>query len=163
MSPVRQIAQTGIFVATLVMTANAALAASPVEGTWLTVSKSEITISPCAEGYCGLISKIVIPDAIKAKYGNDLQAIGTNYFDANNQDPSLRGRPIMGLQILTMKGIETSPGRLDGSIYNAEDGKTYSGYLEVVDSDRLRLTGCVIYVLCRAEEWTRVPGDAASN
>lgn len=36
-----------------------------IEGVWLTDAKSEMTIAACAEGYCGYISKIVVPDEIR--------------------------------------------------------------------------------------------------
>src|SRR5690606_9641239 len=90
-------------VAVLQLGGAAVAAEALIEGTWLTATKSEMTIAPCAEGYCGYISKIVVPDHIRTRYGADLEAIGTNFTDYNNKDPALRGRPIQGLNILTLK------------------------------------------------------------
>ena len=129
-----------------------------IEGVWLTEKKSEMTIAPCPEGWCGYITKIVVPPEIKAKYGDDLEALNGNYTDAMNPDPKLRDRPIQGLQILTL----TASGRskvFNGKIYNPEDGKTYNGKLEVVNDDRLTLKGCIMYgMLCQGEDWIRVSG-----
>ncbi|MHB1109583.1 MAG: DUF2147 domain-containing protein [Devosia sp.] len=142
--------------ALLRMTAVAAGASGAlIEGVWLTNTKSEMTIAPCAEGYCGYISKIVVPDHIVAEYGDELKAIGTNYTDDNNKDPKLRDRPIQGLKILTLRP-GNNPWSFEGEIYNPEDGNVYSGSVEVLGADNLRLKGCVLYVLCQEQEWTRV-------
>jgi uncharacterized protein (DUF2147 family) len=129
--------------------------AALIEGVWLTTTKSEMTIAPCAEGYCGYISKIVVPDHIVAKYGDDLDAIGTNFTDYNNKDPALRNRPIQGLKILTLRP-GGNPWYFEGEIYNPEDGNVYAGSVEVLGPDQLRLKGCVLYLLCQEQEWTRV-------
>lgn len=150
-----RIGALGIF-AVLQMTA--AVHADPaalIEGVWLTNTKSEMTIAPCAEGYCGYISKIVVPDHIVAKYGDELKAVGTNFTDYNNKDPNLRDRPIQGLQILTLRP-GGNPWYFEGEIYNPEDGNVYSGSVEVLGADSLRLKGCVLYVLCQEQQWTRV-------
>lgn len=130
--------------------------ADVIEGVWLTDSQSEMTISRCLEGFCGYISKIVITDEIVAKYGNDVAAIGTNFTDYNNKNPALRNRPIQGLQILTLR---QSRNRYvyEGEIYNPEDGNVYAGAVEVVSADSIKLKGCVLYVLCQEQLWTRVP------
>ncbi|RUT28513.1 DUF2147 domain-containing protein [Arsenicitalea aurantiaca] len=129
---------------------------SVLEGVWMTVSQSELTIAPCPEGYCGHISRIVVPEHIIAQYGSDVVAMESSFTDALNKDPALRNRPIMGLRILTLR-----PGRqahiFDGEIYNPEDGNTYSGYVEVLGPDVLKLNGCILYnIICRGEEWVRI-------
>jgi len=133
----------------------------PVEGTWRTLLQSEITIARCEAGFCGAISKIVVPEHIVESVGADVLA-GMSpdaFYDANNEDPALRTRPILGLQILTLIP-SNEPMTYDGSIYNPEDGKTYSGYVQVLGPDTIRLNGCVLYnIICRGEDWTRVPPD----
>ena len=125
-----------------------------IEGVWLTPQESEMTIGACVEGYCGYISRIVITDEIRAKYGDAVDAI-TNYTDYNNKNPALRDRPIQGLQILTLRAAK-EPGHFEGEIYSPEDGNTYAGYLEVVGPDRLKLKGCAMMVLCQEQVWQRV-------
>ena len=138
--------------------AGASVAQSPIEGTWLTNLRSEITIAPCDSGYCGYITKIVVPDTIAAAEQAALETLTPEqYVDARNRDPSLRGRPILGLQILSLRPGK-SPQVWDGDIYNPEDGNTYSGYIEVLGTDSIRLNGCVLYnLICRGEQWLRVP------
>lgn len=131
---------------------------APIEGTWLTAEASELTIAPCEGGYCGFITKIVVPEHIAAAYGEDLAALEGNFTDFNNKDPALRDRPIQGLQILALRpGGE--PWRYEGEVYNPQDGNVYAGTVEVVAEDRLRLTGCVLYVLCQEQEWQRAPAQ----
>lgn len=131
--------------------------ASIIEGTWQTRSKSEITIVPCGAGFCGRITRIVVPQEYIDKYGTELAQLNGNYFDYNNKDPALRNRPIQDMQILQMR-----PGRdpwvFDGEIYNPEDGNVYSGYIQVIDGDHIRLNGCVLYnTICQGEDWVRIP------
>lgn len=147
-----------VLIASQMIAAAAAAPAAIIEGVWLTDTKSEMTIARCVEGYCGYISKIVVPDHIVAKYGDDLKAIGDNFTDYNNKDPGLRQRPIQGLQILTLRP-GNNPWFFEGEIYNPEDGNVYSGSVEVLGADSLRLKGCVLYVLCQEQEWTRVLPD----
>lgn len=126
---------------------------APIEGVWVTEQESEMTISSCIEGFCGYISKIVITDEIRAKYGSEVDAI-SNYTDYNNPDEGLRDRPIQGLQILTL--LEVSANRVyEGEIYNPEDGNTYSGELTVVDENTIKLKGCAFFVMCQEQIWRR--------
>jgi len=134
-------------------------AAQTLQGVWLTQAKSEITVSTCPDDFCGNISKIVVPDDIYKANKKEIDSIGaTNFTDLMNKDPSLRSRPIMGLQILTLHPNKDKPNIFDGQIYNPQDGNTYSGYVEVLGPDKIRLNGCILYnIICKGEEWTRVP------
>lgn len=126
-----------------------------IEGTWATADGSEITIIACPQGYCGLISKIVVPEHIVKQYGGDIAAIGANYTDMMNKDPALRARPIQGLQILRLSPT-ASPWRFDGEVYHPEHGNHYGGSVEVIDADRIKLKGCALYVICLEQQWARV-------
>jgi uncharacterized protein (DUF2147 family) len=138
-----------------------AQAQAPIEGVWRTALESEITIMACPEGFCGHLSRIVVPEGMLS--GAEAEAAAAmapeDFFDYRNEDPALRDRPMLGLQILTLwQGKQ--PYIYDGEIYNPEDGKTYTGYLEMTGPDVLRLNGCVLFnVVCRGEDWTRVPAD----
>ena len=46
--------------------------------------------------------------------------------DTFNEDPKLKGRPMLGLQILTLRATD-NPWHFEGEIYNPQDGKTYPG------------------------------------
>ncbi len=129
---------------------------SVLTGTWLTQSESEITIEACEEGFCGHISKIVIPQHIIDKYGSDVIAAQGNFTDELNKDPALRSRLIQGLQILVLNG-QSAPDRYEGQIYNPENGETFSGFVEIQGADNIRLSGCVLFnLICMGEDWTRV-------
>ena len=128
---------------------------SPVVGTWTTLTQSQVTIAPCATGYCGVITKVVIPQYIRDKYENDIEAMQGNIVDGLNKNPALRQRQLLGLQILSLEP-EFSDGRMNGRIYNPEDGETYEGFLEVIDHNNLRLSGCILFnLICLGEDWVR--------
>ncbi len=42
-----------------------------------------------------------------------------------------------------------------GQVYNAEDGKTYSGSLTLASADSIQLKGCVASIFCKIATWTR--------
>ena len=130
-----------------------------IEGVWRAQLQSEITIEPCAFGYCGYLTRIVVPEDILSD--EEAAAAATmrpeQFFDDRNEDPALRNRPMLGLHMLTLRPGERAA-IFDGEVYNPQDGKTYSGYVEVLGPDALRLNGCVLYnVICRGEDWVRVP------
>ena len=133
----------------------------PIEGVWRTKLASEVTISSCEREFCGYLSLIVVPEGLLS--GAEAEAAAAmapeDFFDHRNEDPALRSRPMLGLQLLTLwQGDQAHV--YDGEIYNPEDGKTYAGYVEMIGPDTLRLNGCVLFnVVCRGEEWTRVPAE----
>lgn len=143
-----------------VLLSTSAFAGTLVEGTWLTPDQAEMTIEECQPGLlCGKLSKIVITKAHVQQYGVDPAAIDVNAItDVMNKDPAMRGRPMLGLQILTLKATD-NPWHFTGDIYNPQDGNTYSGEIKVKDADSIVLKGCALYVLCQEQTWTRVIPD----
>jgi uncharacterized protein (DUF2147 family) len=116
--------------------AGPALAADPT-GNWLVKDQTAvIRIAPCGGAYCGTIAWTSEPG-----------------LDENNPDPSKRNRPIVGTQIL-LAMTPASADRWDGQIYNPQNGKTYSGHINLVSPDVLRVEGCLL-VFCGGENWTR--------
>ena len=106
-------------------------------GIWVTqTGGSKIRIARCGAGYCGtLISS------------------GGGDTDNNNPDPALRGRKLVGVQILDAR--TPSATGFDGTLYNPKDGKTYSGSLTLRDANHVDVEGCVLRVLCKSQTWTR--------
>lgn len=130
----------------------------PIEGVWRTLELSEVTIALCPQGFCGTLSTIVVPSkGLTAEEYAAAQAMPVESFtDIRNPDPALRGRPMLGLQILTLLA-STKPNIYDGEIYNPEDGNLYSGYVELLGPDVMRLNGCVLYnIICQGQDWVRV-------
>ncbi len=106
-------------------------------GTWLTeTGDSKVRLARCGGGYCGTL----ISTAGKG-------------LDANNPDPALRGRSVVGVQIVTAQ-TPTADG-YEGSLYNPKDGKTYSGSLKMTGPDTVVVSGCVLGVLCKSQTWRR--------
>lgn len=120
-----------------------ALAADPT-GLWQTPSRGgQVEITRCGANLCG---RLVSSEGLKADPALK---------DVNNSNASLRGRALKGLTILT--GFSGGPKEwTGGSIYNAEDGKTYSGSITLEGDDTLKLRGCVIAPLCKTQSWTRL-------
>ena len=148
--------------AAVVLAPQGALAGALVEGTWRTPDQAEMTILECEQGLCGKLSKIVITDAHVEQYGVDASAIDVEAItDVMNKDPGLRQRPMLGLQILTLKATD-NPWHFVGDIYNPQDGNTYSGEISVKDADSIVLKGCALYVLCQEQTWVRVPPEEAA-
>ena len=119
--------------------------AADVTGDWLVAEKTAvIRVQPCSTGMCGYIvwTKNAPPGAT----------------DKNNPDPAKRNRPVIGLQMITMKAA-AAKNRYEGEIYNGEEGKVYTGSIQLVNDMTLRIEGCVLGFLCGGQNWTRAKCD----
>ena len=131
--------------AALLFAGGAAAAEGGVTGVWTTENgDSKIRISSCGKAYCGTV--------IWAK---------TNGLDENNPDPALRKRSIIGMP-LTKDMKPNGDGGFSGSIYNPENGKTYSITMQVKGPSKLEVEGCVLGILCGSESWSRMADETAS-
>ena len=124
------------------------VAQAEVFGVWATEQeKSHVKIAACGPLLCGII--------VWLKEPNDENDAPKR--DRNNEDESLRDRPIIGLEILTdfkLNGVSANAWE-GGKIYNPEDGKTYGAEMALQGSDILVVKGCV-WVFCKEQTWTRV-------
>ena len=121
-------------------------ARADVTGIWSTVEgKSHVKIEPCGDKFCGKIVWLKEP----------LTEAKVDKTDMKNEDPKLQGRKILGLPLL--KGFEPDGENEwdDGTIYNPEDGKTYSSSLTLVNPTTLDVKGCVLF-FCKTQTWTKV-------
>jgi uncharacterized protein (DUF2147 family) len=75
--------------------------------------------------------------------------------DDKNPDPAKRSQPIIGLVIME-NAKKSGANKWAGTLYNRENGKSYSGSITVKSKDAVDLSGCVALVLCRAVTWTRI-------
>ena len=123
-----------------------AAAASPdaAVGKWKTETRNGIVeITRCGNSLCG---KLLTSDGIAANPGLK---------DSENRDANLRNRALKGLQILG--GFHYDKGVWkDGTIYKADNGKTYDATITIVDPNTLKLKGCIVVPLCSNQTWTRV-------
>jgi uncharacterized protein (DUF2147 family) len=123
------------------------LAADPL-GTWLTEeAKATVRIAPCGPALCGTI--------VSLKEPND-PATGKPKNDGNNVDTGLRSRPVVGVQVVIGMKPSGTANKWSGQVYNAEDGKTYTGSLTLQDANTIKLEGCILGgLVCKAQTWTR--------
>jgi uncharacterized protein (DUF2147 family) len=122
------------------------LAADP-NGTWVTEEgKATVRIAACGPALCGAI--------VSLKEANDPDT-GRPKTDKNNAEPSLRGRPMVGVTIVLGMKPSGSANKWSGQVYNAEDGKTYTGNLTLQDANTIKLEGCVMGFICKAATWKR--------
>lgn len=75
--------------------------------------------------------------------------------DEKNENPSLRNRALVGIRMITMR--PSGANAWQGSLYNFQDGKTYSGRMTMPNANSMSLSGCVLGgLVCRSQTWTRV-------
>lgn len=113
-------------------------------GTWrMENGKVTVRIVQCGSRLCGNIVALAKP----------LDKKGRPKRDKENSNASLRGRPIIGLRILS--GMESmGEGKWEGSIYNADDGNTYSSVMKLKGNE-MRVKGCVAFI-CKSMDFRRV-------
>ncbi|RAI45897.1 DUF2147 domain-containing protein [Rhodoplanes roseus] len=125
-------------VAGLLLTAAPAFAAEPT-GEWMVADGvAKVRIENCGSQLWGIVSWEKEPG-------------GTDQY---NPDPSKRARPTLGMPLL-LGMQQQQPGRWDGEIYNAQNGKTYTANIRLSNPDQLELQGCVLGFLCGGQTWTR--------
>jgi len=121
-----------------------------VIGTWLTGKKTaHVEIFKTGKYFYGKIVWMEKP--------ND--DAGNLRLDKNNPDENLKSKSLMNLLIL--KGFEYQDEHewADGTIYDPEEGKTYSCkmWFEKGNTDVLKMRGFVgISLLGRTDTWTRI-------
>ena len=132
---------------TFVAFASDVQAADP-HGIWQTEGgKAQVRLADCGGALCGTIIGLSEPNN---------PATGRPKTDENNPDAAKRSRPMIGVQIL-MGMKPQGPDKWSGDIYNAEDGKTYSGSFTLISATSGKVEGCVLGgLICRGQSWTRV-------
>jgi len=129
---------------------NAYSQADRVVGIWLTEKKtSQVEIYKTPAGtYEG---KLVWLD-------EPLDENGRPKTDKDNPDRSLRNRPLKGLILLKDFNYNARAHEWkDGTIYDPENGRTYSAYMWMDDNNTLNIKGFVLGMrfLGRSTTWTR--------
>ena len=122
--------------------------ADQILGIWLTGSKkAKVNIVKCKDHYCGVIVWLRDP------YYED----GSVKRDKKNEDESLRGREVMGINILEGFVYDGDLEWEDGEIYDPDNGKTYSCVMNLIpEKNILEVRGYIgISLIGRTEEWIR--------
>lgn len=125
----RKLGIAGLF---SVVLSGLALADEGANGIWkLNSGKVTVRIAPCGPSLCGAIVALAKP----------LDKKGRPKVDKENPNESLRKRPLIGLTVLAnMKPAGAN--RWRGTIYNADDGRTYSSYMNL-SGNSMKVKGCV--------------------
>jgi uncharacterized protein (DUF2147 family) len=119
--------------------------ASDPRGTWVTeAGDARVHVTKCGEALCGTIVWLKQPID---------PATGKPQVDDKNPDPALARRPIIGLNLFL--NMKPHGDHWSGRIYNADNGKTYSSDVSVIDDKTLKVAGCVLF-FCGSESWSRV-------
>ena len=116
-------------------------------GIWLTEGgKSKVEITKDDGKYYGKIIWLKEPT----------REDGTIKLDRNNEDESLRSRTIKGIKVLN--DFEWDDDEFeDGTIYDPENGKTYSCVITFQNMNTLDVRGYIGFsLLGRTTVWTRV-------
>lgn len=132
--------------ALMIFLAPLAASAEGLKGKWLTEEgKGHVVFEECGSRLCG---KIVWLRQPKDDAGKPL-------VDALNQDKTLRGRPIIGIKLTEL--VSDGNGGWKGTIYNPEDGKSYTAKASIQKNGSLLIEGCILGgLLCDDQTWTRV-------
>jgi uncharacterized protein (DUF2147 family) len=120
--------------------------AGDATGVWrMENGKVTVRVSRCGASLCGTVVGLRKPRDDK----------GRPRLDKENPNPALRRRPVIGLTILSnMK--PRGEGYWTGTIYNPDDGNTYSSNMMLQSANTMRVKGCVASVLCRSMKFVRV-------
>ena len=146
----------------LVLMAATLAAAAPaqgaaIEGTWRAPNGAEISVSPCPEGYCGTLSWIVMPRdqaALCASMPKD--DFAPLILDYKNENKAMQTRSLLGVRMLTLKP-GNGPEGYSGTVYNAEEGKSYDVLIWILKGQTLRLGGGCLGSFCAVtQDWPRV-------
>ncbi|MFA5257297.1 MAG: DUF2147 domain-containing protein [Opitutales bacterium] len=103
-----------------------------IVGLWITDNdKSQVRISQTEDGsYCGQIVWL---------------SENKDRTDAENPDPQLRSRKVLGLQILSNFHYNEAKNKwFDGTIYDPKSGKTYDCFMWFDDNNDLHVKGYVM-------------------
>jgi len=114
--------------------------AGDARGDWVRPNgASKIRISSCGSALCGKLIWLREPRK-----------------DTENPDAAKRDRPLLGVQIVRSMKPTGKGDQWKGKVYNAEDGKTYTGFIELTAAGQLKLEGCVMGgLICKGESWSR--------
>lgn len=117
-------------------------------GTWLNESgKAKVKIVKRGKKFYGKIIWLREPNDENGKIK----------LDKENPKKELQSKPLVGLEIL--KGFKYKDNKKwqDGTIYDPENGKTYSCNIEMKDNNTLNIRGYIgISLLGRTTTWSRV-------
>ena len=127
-------------------------AADPTGLWWAEGGAAQVELTRCGEALCGRVVWLRSP---YDEHGCPLR-------DAENPDPALQERQLLGIELLQGLRRSTDDPREwhGGDIYDPTSGRSYSAVLRMDGPDHLRLRGYLgIRLLGRTTTWTRVGAE----
>lgn len=147
-SKLRSLVGVGALWLALFPTALRAAAPDAIVGTWLTddgASKVEVTATKASDGSSIYNGKLT--------WLKEATRDGQPLRDANNADAAQRGRPILGIAILS--GFKpVAGGWSGGTVYSPRAGKSFPAELSIAPDGRLELK-VKAGLLSKTDYWTR--------
>jgi uncharacterized protein (DUF2147 family) len=124
--------------------APAPASAESIVGTWLVEGgQSKVAITAQDGTFVGRVVWLKEPERD-----------GKPLLDAKNEDPSLRGRPVMGLEVLSNFRYQGDGQWTGGEIYAPGRGKRYSAAISLTSHSRLNLAVEAGFIT-KNETWSR--------
>jgi uncharacterized protein (DUF2147 family) len=139
------VALRGVLVVAGFQCASVAYALADPTGLWLAKDGAHVNVTSCGDALCAVLASTKSPTDPET---------GEPWTDKHNIDPSLRSRPLAGVEVL-MNMRPTSNDKWSGHLYNTEDGKTYFGNLIELNERTIRIEGCV-GLICGGDNLTRI-------
>lgn len=130
--------QRGLVLMFLLVAGSATSADSPdaIFGRWA----SDNSILEVGESDGVLHARIVAMLDPRYKPGED-GPVGTERVDMHNPDPTLRTRPLLGLDLLSQ--YQYKDGKWQGQLYDPESGKTYKSQITLGSDGKLQMRGYI--------------------
>lgn len=127
--------RAGIIAALIAVTiAGAAEARSPIEGRWKK-GKLQIDIKPCGSTLCGTVVKASAKQQAKAERGSGTELIGATLINDIRR---------------------TGPSSYRAKVFVPDRNINASGKIRQVSPNQLKVSGCVLAIICKSSSWTRV-------
>ncbi len=132
----KKLAKFGVGVMTGLMISMGAAQAASVAGVWRTEAGWKVKMYKCGGAYCG---KVVG---------------GVTGKDVKNSNKALRKRNIVGIRMIW--GMKKTKSGFAGKLYNAKDGKTYTGKISKITGSSMKLSGCAFAgLICKSQTWRK--------
>ncbi len=135
----------GVSAVALSTLVGAGTALADPKGLWLAQDGAKVRVSSCGSALCATIASPKSPID---------PATGAPWTDKNNPDPGQRGRPLVGVAVLSSM-MPDGPGKWSGQLYNTDTGLTHVGHLLELDHRTIRVEGCAADI-CGGQNMTRI-------
>lgn len=113
---------------------------SDILGRWTTQGgDSLLELFACGSEVCGRVVWLKHPKYIDSRDG----PVGATKVDRQNPNPVLRGRPILGLQVMSGLAPQGDDRWGGGTCYDPETGKSYRCKMHLASPGRLEVRGYI--------------------